>query len=120
MAVDGSPRTIRIPGRTTAVEICDLLTPERTLVRVKRHFSSSNLSHLFAQGAVSAELLQMNSEFRQRAHERVVEFADGIAGFDFFDTETFINMRKPAGLPSWRGGQAETLKTHSPSSPRST
>lgn len=87
--LDGSQRTIRIPGRTTAVEICDLLTPERDLVHVKRRFSSSNLSHLFAQGSVSAELLQMNSEFRQRAHERVVECADELGRFDFFDTETF-------------------------------
>lgn len=87
--LDGSQRTIRIPRRTTPVEICDLLTPERDLVHVKRHFSSSNLSHLFAQGAVSAELLQMNSEFRQRAHERVVESAEEPAGFDFFDTDAF-------------------------------
>ncbi|MPZ53787.1 MAG: hypothetical protein GEU79_13825 [Acidimicrobiia bacterium] len=85
--LDGSQRTIRIPGRTTAVEICDLLTPKRDLVHVKRHFSSSSLSHLFAQGAVSAELLQMNSDFRQRAHERVVEFAHGLPGFDFFNAD---------------------------------
>lgn len=47
------------------------------------------LSHLFAQGAVSAELLQMNAEFRQRAHERVMEFTGDLSGFDFFDTDAF-------------------------------
>jgi len=82
-------RTIRLPGRTTPVEVCDLLTANRDLVHVKRHFSSSNLSHLFAQGYVSAELLQMNTEFRQRAHARVAEFAGGRTGFDFFDTTSF-------------------------------
>lgn len=119
--LDGSQRTIRILGRTTAVEICDLLTPERDLVHVKRHFSSSNLSHLLAQGAVSAELLQMNGEFRQRAHERVVEFAGELAGFDFLDTEAFSPAESFGScMPSWLLGPAEAPQTHSHSSPRST
>lgn len=87
--LDGPKRAVSLPGRTTPVEVCDLLTPDRDLVHVKRHFTSSTLSHLFAQGAVSAELLHMNGEFRQRAHDRVVEFANELTGFDFFDAPTF-------------------------------
>jgi len=87
--LDGPGRTVRLPSRTTPVEICDLLTPGRDLVHIERHFSSSNLSHLFAQGYVSAELLQMNADFRAVAHQRVVESAGNLSGFDFFDSEPF-------------------------------
>jgi uncharacterized protein (TIGR04141 family) len=83
-------RTITVENRTTPIEICDLLSAQRELIHVKRHLGSSDLSHLFAQGFVSAELLQMNRIFRQRAHTRVLEFADGREGFDFFDTDALV------------------------------
>ncbi|GAA2028318.1 hypothetical protein GCM10009740_17340 [Terrabacter terrae] len=44
---------ITVPGKTTAIEVCDLLSSDRHLIHVKRHLSSSTLSHLFAQGIVS-------------------------------------------------------------------
>jgi uncharacterized protein (TIGR04141 family) len=46
------------------IEICDLLTVENkklSFIHVKRDFSSSTLSHLFAQGRVSASLLQQRA-----------------------------------------------------------
>lgn len=64
-------KTVRLPSRTTAIEICDLLTPDRKLIHVKRKTNSSSLSHLFAQGLVSADLLLTNEEFRERAHQRI-------------------------------------------------
>lgn len=53
------------------VEICDLLTPDKQLLCVKRMTKSSTLSHLFAQGLVSADLLVNNAEGYQ---DRVIEY----------------------------------------------
>jgi len=44
-------------GSTTRIEFCDLLSTDGSLVHVKRKSRSSTLSHLFAQGHVSAEAL---------------------------------------------------------------
>lgn len=81
---------MRIPGRTTPIEICDLLSKDRQLIHVKRHVGSSDLSHLFAQGLVSAELLQMNLEFRREAHAKVATVAHGRPGFDFLAGARFV------------------------------
>lgn len=51
---------IERPGQK--VEICDLLTPAKQLLCVKRMTSSSALSHLFNQGWVSWQLLADNTE----------------------------------------------------------
>jgi uncharacterized protein (TIGR04141 family) len=56
---------VRLPGRDP-IELCDLLTTDRQLVHVKKRGGSSTLSHLFAQGLVSAELLG-DDEFRTAA-----------------------------------------------------
>ena len=55
----------------TAVEICDLLAAEGALIHVKKNSGSSDLSHLFSQGVVSASVLQEDSEFRALAAEKV-------------------------------------------------
>lgn len=44
-------------GSKTRIEFCDLLSTDGSLVHVKRKTRSSTLSHLFAQGHVSAESL---------------------------------------------------------------
>lgn len=44
-------------GSTTKIEFCDLMSTDGSLVHVKRKTRSSTLSHLFAQGHVSAEAL---------------------------------------------------------------
>ena len=64
-------KTIKIEATTTAVEVCDLLTPSRELIHVKRHLGSSELSHLFAQGLTSATLLQDSSDFLRRADAKI-------------------------------------------------
>jgi uncharacterized protein (TIGR04141 family) len=53
------------------VEVCDLLTDGPALVHVKKRGSSSNLSHLFSQGLVSAEMLLGDGRFRTSAREIV-------------------------------------------------
>ena len=44
-------------GAHQQIEVCDLLTAQKQLICVKRMTKSNTLSHLFAQGRVSAELL---------------------------------------------------------------
>jgi uncharacterized protein (TIGR04141 family) len=53
------------------VEPCDVITPERQLVHVKREASSATLGHLFAQAAVSARLFLMLPEFRAQVRRLV-------------------------------------------------
>jgi uncharacterized protein (TIGR04141 family) len=50
-------RNLAIGGRNQKIEICDLLTSDKKLICVKRATKSSTLSHLFAQGGVSASLM---------------------------------------------------------------
>lgn len=51
------------------IEICDLLTSDGKLLHLKKRGKSSTLSHLFAQGVTSAELLMQSPEFRAEARE---------------------------------------------------
>lgn len=53
------------------LEICDLLCLPNKLVHVKRGGQSATLSHLFNQGLVSANLLVLDSTFREKTIERV-------------------------------------------------
>lgn len=51
-------------GANGKVEVCDLFSVNRELIHVKHYSKSSVLSHLFAQGFVSGQLLQIDTEFR--------------------------------------------------------
>ena len=64
-------KTVVIPGRTSPIEVCDVLTLDRRLVHVKRKFSSSSLSHLFGQGYVSSELLVDSSLYREEIRQKI-------------------------------------------------
>ena len=64
-------KTVRISNRTSSIEICDLLSNKGDLIHVKRKLSSSSLSHLFAQGFVSADLLVRNPEYRREVRKKV-------------------------------------------------
>lgn len=48
------------------VEICDLATEGRHFIAVKRMRDSATLSHLFAQGSVSATLLRSDDAYRKK------------------------------------------------------
>ena len=48
------------------VEVCDLLSINRELIHVKIYSKSSVISHLFAQGFVSGQLIQTDPEFRKK------------------------------------------------------
>jgi uncharacterized protein (TIGR04141 family) len=52
---------------TTSIELCDLMTDNKQFIHVKhRKGGSAGLSHLFAQGSVSAEILLGDKEFRKK------------------------------------------------------
>lgn len=57
---------------TTAIEVCDVLTAEGELVHVKRKLGSSDLSHLFGQGYVSAEAIHSGPEVRDRVRAKIL------------------------------------------------
>jgi len=58
-------------GGRSQIEFCDLYTRNKKLIHVKRYGGSSVLSHLFAQGVSSAELLLMETEFRKKVNEKL-------------------------------------------------
>jgi uncharacterized protein (TIGR04141 family) len=61
-----------------AFEVCDLLTPDNTLVMVKHaHGGSGPLSHLFSQGLVAVQLLKTSAEVRRRFARRVLQESNG-------------------------------------------
>lgn len=68
-------RTVRIPGATSPVEVCDVLTNDARFIHVKRKLGSSQLSHLFSQGARSLELAVVSPDFRQVTLDKIAEVA---------------------------------------------
>jgi len=76
-------RTFTIPGRASAIEICDVLTLDHEFVHVKRHLGSSDLSHLFAQGQVSAEVMQDEPAARKAIRAAIRIASSNDASFDF-------------------------------------
>ena len=50
---------------------CDLFNKKREMVHVKRYGGSGVLSHLFAQGATSAELLLFDTDFRTKVRGKL-------------------------------------------------
>lgn len=61
-------KLVKTNRTTSPIELCDLLTPAKQLVHVKhRKGGSAGLSHLFAQGDVSAEIMLGDKAFRKKA-----------------------------------------------------
>ncbi|MCU4804550.1 TIGR04141 family sporadically distributed protein [Bacillus cereus] len=54
----------QIPNSKSKIEVCDLLSRDKHFVCVKKDTRSATLSHLFAQGSVSMQLLRESSEYR--------------------------------------------------------
>jgi uncharacterized protein (TIGR04141 family) len=76
ICLDGKFVTKSVPD---PVEICDLLSPDRKLIHVKKRGASSTLSHLFNQGVNSAEWLREDADFRAEARQRAAEIEPQIA-----------------------------------------
>ena len=97
---------IRAPEHSDPIELCDILTSSRCLVHVKRELGSSQLSHLFAQGAVSAELVQGDRVFCKEAQKVVDRAASTRERFRFFYPKTLAVSKFEivyAIIADWRG-----------------
>lgn len=57
-------RLVTYAGLPSSVEFCDIYSVNRQMVHLKRYSGSSTLSHLFAQGVVSARLFLSEAHFR--------------------------------------------------------
>ena len=53
------------------VEVCDLLSIDKELIHVKIYGKSAVFSHLFSQGFVSGQLIQIDAEFRKKVKEKL-------------------------------------------------
>jgi uncharacterized protein (TIGR04141 family) len=63
-------QTVQYGGGRSKVEFCDVLLPSKQLLHVKRYAGSSGvLSHLFAQGVVSATSFIRDAAFREKVNE---------------------------------------------------
>ena len=61
-------RTVTAASGQSQIEVCDLYDREnRAFIHVKRYSGSSALSHLFAQGEMSAQNMVANIQFRRNA-----------------------------------------------------
>lgn len=79
-------------GSTTRIEFCDLLSTDGSLIHVKRKSRSSTLSHLFAQGHVSAEAL-VDGTLRDRVRA-AIQSAAGSG-----DASAWLDLVPPSSLP---------------------
>ena len=62
-------QVIMYGGGRSKIEVCDILTNDKKFVHVKAHIKSATLSHLFSQGAVSAQCFR-DSRFREEARKK--------------------------------------------------
>lgn len=53
------------------IEFCDLFSDQKRMIHAKRHSGSAPLSHLFAQGVVSARLFQGDPAFRALVNDKL-------------------------------------------------
>jgi uncharacterized protein (TIGR04141 family) len=60
-------------GASTGIEFCDLLSSNGEIIHVKRKSRSSTLSHLFAQGSISAATFVSDGEYRDELRKAVLE-----------------------------------------------
>lgn len=72
-------KLIKSNRSTTSIELCDLMTNNKQFIHVKhRKGGSAGLSHLFAQGSVSAEILLGDKEFRKKARAVLKKVCNGL------------------------------------------
>ena len=72
-------RLVSLDGVRGQVEICDIFTRDSQWIHVKRMTDSATLSHLFAQGEVSAEAFLGDQAFRERIREQVRKQSSSLA-----------------------------------------
>ncbi|MFM9947961.1 MAG: TIGR04141 family sporadically distributed protein [Saprospiraceae bacterium] len=64
-------KNVKVSTTLSSVEPCDLLSFDGKFIHLKKKYGSSALSHLFAQGKVSAELLKTEDRFRKGLRKKI-------------------------------------------------
>ena len=64
-------RIKRPGGASSGIEFCDVLSDQGDLIHVKRKSRSATLSHLFAQGSVSASTFINDGAFRTQVRQLI-------------------------------------------------
>lgn len=64
-------KMIQYGGGKSSVEFCDVYHPSGHMIHVKRYAGSTVLSHLFAQGTVSATAFISDDRFRREVNKRL-------------------------------------------------
>ena len=75
-------KMIAVAGGPKKIESCDLFTRDKKFIHVKNKGQSAQLSHLFAQGRVSAECFISDEEFRKQVSE-IATIKFGVPVFDY-------------------------------------
>lgn len=73
-------KTVKPTNARTPVEVCDIFTRAMQFIHIKPFKASSTLSHLFSQGAVSADLFQVDQGYRAEAKKKVAITNKSLAG----------------------------------------
>lgn len=92
-------KTVYYGGRSSQVELCDVLREDGSFIHVKRYSGSAALSHLFNQGYVSAKLIKADPDFRAAAQKIVdhVVLSDFNLGKDCVKRVVFAIISKYGG-----------------------
>ena len=64
-------KLVGVNGGARKIEACDIFTKGKQFIHVKNRSSSAQLSHLFAQGRVSAECFNSDIEFRKQEYNKL-------------------------------------------------
>ena len=90
-------QTVQAAIGRSRIEVCDLYDKDnRAFIHVKRYSGSSTLSHLFAQGEMSAQNMVNNPRFRERAREKFPGAGLAVDGFQARDHEiAYAIIAKP-------------------------
>lgn len=64
-------KLIPYSGRHSKLEFCDIFTAKKAICHIKRYGGSNVLSHLFAQGVVSAEAFAHDAGFRAKVNAQL-------------------------------------------------
>jgi uncharacterized protein (TIGR04141 family) len=109
-------KIIRPGGASTGIEFCDLLAQDGTLIHVKRKSRSATLSHLFAQGSISARTLLSDPPFRDAVRAAITDelgeqdatpwlslIPDGLSSVDArkFKVAYVVLTKPPGGNTDW-------------------
>jgi len=102
-------KNVQHGGRRSQIEPCDLLTKDRRLIHTKRYGASSILSHLFAQGRVTSELLVDDSKYREKMRAKLPDELKHLIPLDRIDPARYTVVYAIVGRPPEDQKLAELL-----------